>query len=188
MLAVIALFVAAGSAIVFVVTQVDIARADGCFQPPSFAESPLIAVAQACARSPAVVTGVFEEFRELHTSGVVLAVKGVKTYVVALENPAEPVFGFGHDEPVVQLRVDSDAVGNGVVREIEGVVAYGGGQRISRGKPPFQPDVGCSSRPIQQVGFDTRMLCMSGTKHSRTYEAQAENNVQDMRFSLHLQA
>ena len=122
------------------------------------------------------------------TSGVVLAVKGVKTYVVALENPAEPVFGFGHDEPVVQLRVDSDAVGIGVVREIEGVVAYGGGQRISRGKPPFQPDVGCSSRPIQQVGFDTRMLCMSGTKHSRTYEAQAENNVQDMRFSLHLQA
>jgi len=25
-------------------------------------------------------------------------------------------------------------------------------------------------------------------KRSRTYETQAENNVQDMRFSLHLQA
>ena len=112
----------------------------------------------------------------------------MEAYIVAFENPAEPVFGFGHDEPVVQLGVDGDAVGIGAVREIEGVVAYGGGQRIARGETPFQPNVGGSSRPIQQVGLDAGLLCTSGMKRSRTYETQAENNVQDMRFFLHLQA
>ena len=185
---VIALFVAAGSAIIFIVTQINITDTDGRFQSPAFAEGPLVAVAQACARSPAVVTGVFEEFRELHASGVVLAVKGVEAYIVALEGPAEPVFGFGHDEPVVQLRVGGDAVGIGAVREIEGVIAYGGRQRIARSETPFQPNVGGSSRPIQQVGLDAGLLCTSGMKRSRTYETQAENNVQDMRVSLHLQA
>ncbi len=45
---------------------------------------------------------VFEEFRELHTSGVVLAAKGVKTYVVGAAK-TQNQYLVRHDEPVVQL-------------------------------------------------------------------------------------
>lgn len=107
-LVVVALELSAGGALVLVVVGVDVAQPDSRFEVPAFAQKPRVAIREAEARRPTLVTVILGGFtleRDSHAADVVESVPAVQSEKVAIKTFAQPVPELRHDQPVLDLLV-----------------------------------------------------------------------------------
>lgn len=133
-----------------VVIEVEVTHAERGLEVPVLGEQPLVAVAHANARAPALAALVLQ-IKHFQVGEVVGDEGDVQTQEMPLERLAEPV---------ADLRVDTQVFHGAVVRAVvvlpvEGVEARLDVQRPVTGQTELEAGVERGRAPVRQVGLDS---------------------------------
>lgn len=135
------------------VLDVVVAHADGGLEVPVLAQHPLVSGRDAAAEEPAFVAVVLEPVPDaegdVDAGDVELAAHQVRAEEPAVEGLAKPVAVFGHEEPVASALRLGVFPGVPAVEELQGVLVGNGG---------FDPEVGSSGSPVQEVRLKRHVL------------------------------
>ena len=144
---------AALAALELVVPDVVIPHTERSLQVPMPGQGPLVTGRHTAARIPAFVTmgrQIIEQAeRKVHLADVKLAAHQMHTEKPPVESLAKPITVFGLNHPMLQT------FPSGRLPRVEPVKQL---HRMLPGYRGLKTEVGCHSRPIQQIGLERHVL------------------------------